>query len=81
MEYEIQHQLEESRFVLIQDEKECVLDYQLQGNRIDFNHTHVPFRLRGKGLAEILVAAGLKWAKEQGYDIQASCWYVEKFLG
>jgi len=40
----------------------------------------VPFRLRGKGLAEQLVEVGLAWAKEQGYDIKADCWYVAKFL-
>jgi len=80
MEYEIQHQTENSRFVLLKDDKECVLDYQLRDNRIDFTHTYVPFALRGQGMAEILVAQGISWAKEQGYDMQASCWYVNKFL-
>lgn len=74
------HQAEQQRFIIEQDGHECVLDYVLEGKQIDFTHTYVPFRLRGKGLAEELVKEGLAWAKTQGYDIQASCWYVRKFL-
>ena len=74
------HQAEQQRFIIEQDGHECVLDYVLEGKQIDFTHTYVPFRLRGKGLAEELVKEGLAWAKSQGYDIQASCWYVRKFL-
>jgi len=78
------HQPVNSRFVLSQDDKECILEYKLVGTsdiqKIDFSSTYVPFALRGQGLAEKLVAAGLAWAKEQGYQIEASCWYVKKFL-
>jgi predicted GNAT family acetyltransferase len=74
------HQAEQQRFIIEQDGHECVLDYVVEGKQIDFTHTYVPFRLRGKGLAEELVKEGLAWAKTQGYDIQASCWYVRKFL-
>lgn len=80
MDHTIQHRVDQSRFVLIKGEKECVLDYALNGQQIDFTHTHVPFRLRGEGLAEALVEQGLAWAKEQNYEINASCWYVAKFL-
>ena len=80
MDYEIQHQAEQSRFVLIKDNNECVLDYDVKNSVIDFTHTYVPFRLRGQGLAEILVEQGIIWAKGQGYELQASCWYVNKFL-
>ena len=74
------HQAEQQRFIIEQDGHECVLDYVVEGKQIDFTHTYVPFRLRGKGLAEELVKEGLAWAKSQGCDIQASCWYVRKFL-
>lgn len=47
---------------------------------IDFKSTFVPKSLRSKGIAEQLVRTGLSWAKEQGFQIEASCWYVEKFL-
>lgn len=81
--YDIEHQVERTRFVLVKDTHECVLDYELHTGSelmIDFTHTYVPFALRGQGLAERLVEVGLAWAKEQGYQIEASCWYVKKFL-
>jgi predicted GNAT family acetyltransferase len=76
----IEHQPDKQRFILCKDDHECVLDYVVQGNHVDFTHTYVPFRLRGQGLAELLVEEGLKWAREQQLNIDASCWYVKKFL-
>jgi predicted GNAT family acetyltransferase len=80
----IEHQSNNNRFVLSKSGSECVLDYRLMeipsGQKVDFTHTYVPSELRGKGLAELLVEAGLAWAKEQGYEIEASCWYVNQRL-
>lgn len=76
----VQHQPNQQRFVLQLEGHEAVLDYQLNDNNIDFNHTFVPPEFRGKGLAEKLVRAGLSWAKEQKYKIHASCSYVQRFL-
>ncbi len=76
----IEHQPAQQRFVLARDGQECVLEYRLNGHRIDFTHTYVPFRLRGQGLAEQLVEAGLAWARAQQYELAASCWYVQRFL-
>ena len=77
---QIQHQTEQQRFVLQLDGAEAVLNYALNGNRIDFDHTFVPPAFRGKGLAEQLVRHGLAWAKSQQYQLYASCSYVQKFL-
>ncbi|MDX1391024.1 MAG: GNAT family N-acetyltransferase [Rheinheimera sp.] len=74
------HQPQQQRFVLQLDNAEAVLDYTVTGGSIDFNHTFVPPEFRGKGLAEKLVRHGLAWAKQQDYQITASCWYVQKFL-
>ena len=76
----IQHQTAQQRFVLQLDGAEAVLDYAVTGNSLNFHHTFVPAEFRGKGLAEKLVRHGLAWAKEQKYQISASCWYVQKFL-
>lgn len=76
----IQHQSEQQRFVLQVDGTEAVLDYALSGDSINFHHTFVPPAFRGKGLAEKLVRHGLAWARQQQYQISASCWYVQKFL-
>jgi predicted GNAT family acetyltransferase len=85
----IDHQVENKRFVLTQDGSECLLEYTLSRTvknqlgdhqRVDFTHTYVPSELRGQKLAEQLVNVGLAWAKEQGYQIDASCSYVRQFL-
>jgi predicted GNAT family acetyltransferase len=80
----VEHQIVRSRFILNESDNVCVLDYRLtdtaDSQSIDFTSTYVPFALRGQGLAEELVEVGLAWAKEQGYEIAASCWYVKKFL-
>lgn len=76
----VEHQQGNQRFILSKDGHECVLDYQLSGQNVNFTHTYVPFALRGQGLAEQLVQAGLKWANQQQLHIEASCSYVQRFL-
>lgn len=84
----IDHQENLNRFVLTKNGHECLLEYQFLASinksedlkTIDFSRTYVPFALRGQGLAEEIVQTGLSWAKEQGYQIEASCSYVHKFL-
>jgi len=85
--FSIEHQTDQNRFVVTSvdghsiADNPAVLEYVfLSEQSLDFTRTYVPFRYRGKGLAEALVEDGLKWAKAQGYQMQASCWYVEKFL-
>lgn len=78
---DIQHDTEQQRFVLQLEGGEAILEYRLlSGNGIDFSHTFVPPALRGRGVAEKLVRTGLSWARAQGYEIQASCWYVQRFI-
>ena len=75
------HQPDRQRFIVQTGEEESLLEYRLlQDNGIDFTRTFVPEALRGQGIAEKLVRAGLVWAREEGYEIQASCWYVARFL-
>jgi len=76
-----EHQPQQQRFIVQTGDDEAVLEYRLlQHNGIDFTRTFVPPALRGQGIAEKLVRAGLGWAREQDYEIQASCWYVARFL-
>lgn len=77
---EIRHEPQHQRFVTLVDGYESVVDYRLSGRQIDFNHTFVPDALRGRGIAEKLVREALAWARQEGYQIRASCWYVQKFL-
>jgi predicted GNAT family acetyltransferase len=78
---EIQHEMERQRFVVRTDGQESVLEYRLlENNGIDFTRTFVPGPLRGHGIAEKLVRSGIAWARERGFTMQASCWYVKRFL-
>lgn len=78
---QVQHQAGQQRFVVQTDTQESVLEYRLlPGNVVDFSRTFVPEGLRGRGIAEKLVRTGLAWAREQGFELQASCWYVQRFI-
>lgn len=82
---DVHHYADQYRFTIECDGKEAVLAYRLfntkqGGAAIDFNSTFVPAEFRGKGFAEKLVRAGIAWAKEQGYELHASCWYAAKFI-
>jgi predicted GNAT family acetyltransferase len=81
----VNHRVEQNMFVIEVDGHQAELHYRLTPQAsgvtaIDFNSTFVPPAFRGKGLAEKLVRAGIKWAKGQGYELHASCWYAAKFI-
>ncbi|HWV13917.1 MAG TPA: GNAT family N-acetyltransferase [Cellvibrio sp.] len=81
----IQHLPEQNKFVVNCEPQEAVLHYRLsqgdnQVTKIDFISTFVPTEFRGKGLAEQLVRTGIQWAREQGYELHASCWYAAQFI-
>ncbi|MCC5826255.1 GNAT family N-acetyltransferase [Alkalimonas sp.] len=80
MRYAIEHQPELQRFRIVQQGEEALLEYQLLGDSVDFWRTFVPDALRGQGMAEQLVRHGLAWAEQKQLAVQASCWYVQKFL-
>jgi len=82
---QIYHDSENHRFTLALDNQVAVLEYRLEKTLperqvVNFTHTFVPPQFRGKGHAEKLVRQGLSWARDQGYEITASCWYVQMFL-
>lgn len=81
----IEHHPQRHCFTVTTDGKESILQYRLLADDsekpgVDFTRTYVPDELRGQGIAEALVRQGLKWARAQDLQIQASCWYVQKFL-
>lgn len=81
----IEHHPQRHCFTVDTDGKESILQYRLlepdaDKPGIDFTRTYVPDALRGQGIAEALVRHGLRWAKAENLQIQASCWYVQKFL-
>lgn len=81
---DVVHLAEQQRFIIDCNGAEAVLAYRLFTNNgaaaIDFTSTYVPVPLRGTGLAEKLVRSAIHWAKTQGYELHASCWYAAKFI-
>lgn len=79
---EIQHSVAEQRFVIqwANEQAELLYSLDLNSRKINFYRTYVPPSARGQGLARQLVDAGIHWAKTQGYEMQASCSYVQPFL-
>lgn len=79
-ELNIQHDSAGQRFILSEGNASALLDYQLDGQQIDFCHTYVPPEFRGKGLAEKLVRHAIAWAQQHELQIHASCAYVQRFI-
>lgn len=78
---EVQHQPQKQRFVVESGQLESILEYRLlRQNRIDFSRTFVPEALRGQGIAEKLARTGIAWARQEGFTLQASCWFIRRIL-
>ncbi|MCA9752489.1 MAG: N-acetyltransferase [Gemmatimonadetes bacterium] len=82
MSPEVKHDTEAKRFVVAVDGHDVFTQYRdVDADTVDFVSTFTPPELRGRGLARVVVEAGLAWARAQGREIQGSCWYVAKVLG
>jgi len=76
----ISHDQERSRFVTSTDHGEAVIEYRRDDQAVDFTHTYVPPPARGRGIAEALVRTALDWAEREKLHVQASCWYVARYI-
>ena len=74
----IRHDEEAQRFVVETGHGHAVVEYQRDGDAVDFTHTFVPPEERGQGIAEALVGRALDWAAAEHLTVQASCWYVAR---
>lgn len=74
------HNAAEHRFETTVDGILAVADYRLDGANVVFTHTFVPGELRGRGIAEKLVRAGLAWARAEKRSVVPACSYVAVFI-
>jgi uncharacterized protein len=82
MELEIQHNMDKRRFFTFVEGREAYLTYENDGeNVLNFNHTYVPFNLRGRSIAAQIVGYALEYAKENNFKVIPSCSYVRVFIG
>ncbi len=79
-EVPIHHDVANHRFEARIDGQLAVAEYELAGNEMIFTHTFVPPALRGRGIAEKLVRAGLEDARRLGRTIVPRCSYVARFV-
>ena len=77
---EVLNDLQGSRFVLDVNGNEVYVLYAEDKGVIDLYSTFTPPKLRGQGLAEKVVLAAFKYAKEKNLNVIPSCWYVRKFI-
>ena len=78
---EITHDKEDLRFYTNLDGEEAELTYTFPENNVmDFDHTFVPQKARGKGIADHLVKTGLEYAKSNNYKAIASCPVVDAYV-
>jgi predicted GNAT family acetyltransferase len=47
---------------------------------LDLQHTEIPRSGRGHGVGDALVRAALAYAREQGFQVMATCPYVKAWL-
>ena len=76
----VTHNVAESRYEALVEGRLAVCEYVLEGQRVVFTHTFVPPELRGKGIAEKLVRAGLDDARAASRAIVPACSYVAAFI-
>jgi uncharacterized protein len=80
MEIIVRHNIEQRRFEAEVAGRLAVAEYEIEGDRMIFTHTLVPGELRGRGIAEKLMRAGLAEAKAQGRKVVPACSYVAAFV-
>jgi predicted GNAT family acetyltransferase len=78
---QIDHIHAQGRFVARLPEGDAVLRYRMAGDRLmDIQSTVVPAAARGRGVGGALVEGALAYAREKGYTVRPSCWYVETWV-
>ena len=57
-----------------------ITEYRHEGSTLVLPHTLVDPRMRGKGLAALLVRRALDDARANGLVVIPECWYVAEFI-
>lgn len=79
-EIQVRHNVAGNRFEATLDGRTSVAEYMKGDGEIVFTHTFVPPELRGRGIAEKLVRAGLEHARAEKLRVVPACSYVGAFI-
>ena len=70
----VQHK--DGEFFIELNGKKALLDYTINGKKMDLFHTFTDPELRGQGLAEQLTQAAFEFAKKNSMKVIPTCEYV-----
>lgn len=76
----IRHNEAADRFEYESEGVIAYIQYDLFDKVMDLTHTIVPGSLEGRGLGGMLVKHALEYARENGYKVKPTCWFVDKFI-
>lgn len=80
-ELKVSHNEQAGSFEVFVEGHRAHLDYRkVDEKTLDYCHTFVPDALRGKGLAAVVTAAALEYARDNGFEVIPSCSYVEVYM-
>lgn len=75
---DVEHDEERQQFVARVEGKNGFLRYARVDERtVDLRTTWVHPELRGRMVGETLVKRALEWARENGYAVIPTCWFVD----
>ena len=81
MELDIQHDQAHHRFLAVHEDRESRLDYEPVGEKtLNFRSTFVPEELRGRGIGGRIVRHALEYARDHGFRVVPTCWFVKDFI-
>jgi len=81
MDYNVQHNIAESRFEVIIDNLTSVVDYTVDHNgNLKITHTGVPQQLEGRGIAAALTKAILNYARDNFIKVRPLCPYTKAYI-
>ncbi len=69
-----------SRFELATGGEPAIAGYARRGKVLELNHTVVPERFRGQGIAEKLITGALQIVRERGEKFIPTCSYVRAYV-
>ena len=71
----------EQKFFIIIDNLESFVHYNfIDEKTVDFNHTFVPYELRGRGIAKELMDTAKAWITKEKLSERSSCSYARKYF-
>lgn len=78
---EVRHKERKHKFLLETEGYEAKLKYKKKRNNIlEIYKTEVPHAVRGQGVGNLLMKAFLTYAAENGFMVQTTCSFAQKYM-